>query len=96
MLDLGYVRLAVFAVIFSLVGAFYYVPVMKLMCFGAPVETAAITPKREVKLRLGTPWAPNREHGVSRGSPTLSRWRAAGVRPICSRSRAAAEEVSHA
>jgi NADH-quinone oxidoreductase subunit N len=52
-LDVGYVWLAVFAVIFSLIGAFYYLRVVKLMYFDASTETAAITPKPEVKLLLG-------------------------------------------
>ena len=52
-LDAGHVWLAVFAVIFSLIGAFYYLRVVKLMYFDAPVVTTAITPNPEVKLLLG-------------------------------------------
>lgn len=52
-LDVGYIWLAVFAVIFSLIGAFYYLRVVKLMYFDAPVVTTAITSNPEVKLLLG-------------------------------------------
>jgi len=51
-LDVGYVWLAVFAVIFSLIGAFYYLRVVKLMYFDEAAVTAAITPNPEVKLLL--------------------------------------------
>jgi NADH-quinone oxidoreductase subunit N len=52
-LNVGHVWLAVFAVIFSLIGAFYYLRVVKLMYFDAPVVTTEITPNPEVKLLLG-------------------------------------------
>ena len=38
----GYVKTAVFAVLFSLIGAFYYLRVVKLMYFDAPQDTAPI------------------------------------------------------
>jgi NADH-quinone oxidoreductase subunit N len=38
-----YIGLAVFAVMMSLVGAFYYLRVVKVMYFDAPTQTAAIT-----------------------------------------------------
>ena len=40
--SIGYVWLAVIAVLFSLVGAFYYVRVVKLMYFDAPVQREAM------------------------------------------------------
>jgi len=47
--DIG---LAVFAVMMSLVGAFYYLRVVKLMYFDAPVQTAAIEAPTEVRIVL--------------------------------------------
>jgi len=44
--------LAVFAVMMSLVGAFYYLRVVKLMYFDAPVQTAAIEAPMDVRLVL--------------------------------------------
>jgi NADH-quinone oxidoreductase subunit N len=52
-LDVGYIWLAVFAVIFSLIGAFYYLRVVKLMYFDAPTETAPITPHPDMRILLG-------------------------------------------
>ena len=47
--DIG---LAVFAVMMSLVGAFYYLRVVKLMYFDAPVQTAAIEAPTDVRIVL--------------------------------------------
>ena len=47
--DIG---LAVFAVMMSLVGAFYYLRVVKLMYFDAPVQTAAIEAPSDVRIVL--------------------------------------------
>ncbi|MBI3919712.1 MAG: NADH-quinone oxidoreductase subunit NuoN, partial [Betaproteobacteria bacterium] len=44
----GYVWLAVVAVLFSLVGAFYYLRLVKLMYFDAPVDSAPIAPRWDV------------------------------------------------
>jgi NADH-quinone oxidoreductase subunit N len=44
-LGAGQVWLAVVAVLFALVGAFYYIRVVKLMYFDEPTETAAVTPR---------------------------------------------------
>lgn len=41
---IGYVWLAVAAVLFSLIGAFYYLRIVKLMYFDTPHDTAPITP----------------------------------------------------
>src|SRR5438445_12289282 len=38
----GHVWLAVAAVMFALIGAFYYIRIVKLMYFDEPLETAAI------------------------------------------------------
>ncbi len=46
------IALAVFAVMMSLVGAFYYLRVVKLMYFDAPTQTAAIEAPLDVRLVL--------------------------------------------
>jgi NADH-quinone oxidoreductase subunit N len=46
------VPLAVFAVLFSLIGAYYYLRLVKLMYFDAPADTAPITPRIDVRLLL--------------------------------------------
>ncbi|MEO8544105.1 MAG: NADH-quinone oxidoreductase subunit NuoN [Burkholderiaceae bacterium] len=46
------VALAVFAVMMSLVGAFYYLRVVKLMYFDAPTQTAAIVAPMDVRVML--------------------------------------------
>ena len=48
----GFVWLAVIAVITSLIGAFYYLRVVKLMYFDDPVETAPIVVRRDAWLTL--------------------------------------------
>lgn len=47
------IALAVFAVMMSLVGAFYYLRVVKLMYFDAPLQTAAIDAPTDVRIVLG-------------------------------------------
>lgn len=44
--------LAVFAVLFSLVGAFYYLRVVKVMYFDAPTDTAPIEAPRDMRILL--------------------------------------------
>ena len=46
------IPLAVFAVLFSLVGAYYYLRLVKLMYFDAPVDTAPIAPRMDVRVLL--------------------------------------------
>lgn len=46
------IGLAVFAVMMSLVGAFYYLRVVKVMYFDAPVQTAVISPSKDVQVVL--------------------------------------------
>jgi len=46
----GYVWLAVVAVAFSLIGAFYYLRLVKLMYFDAPVDTAPLAPSLDVRI----------------------------------------------
>ena len=48
----GYVWLAVVAVLFSVVGAFYYLRLVKLMYFDAPQDTAPIEPRFDVRLLM--------------------------------------------
>jgi NADH-quinone oxidoreductase subunit N len=46
------IPLAVFAVLFSLVGAYYYLRLVRLMYFEAPVDTAPIAPRMDVRVLL--------------------------------------------
>jgi len=48
-LSSGYVWLAVTAVLFSLIGAFYYLRLVKLMYFDAPTDTHPIAPYADVR-----------------------------------------------
>jgi NADH-quinone oxidoreductase subunit N len=48
-LSVGYVWLAVVAVLFSLIGAFYYLRVDKLMYFDAPTDSAPIDPRADIR-----------------------------------------------
>ena len=48
----GYIWLAVLAVVMSLVGAFYYLRVVKVMYFDAPEDTAPIHAPADVKVML--------------------------------------------
>jgi NADH-quinone oxidoreductase subunit N len=47
--DAGMVWLAVFAVMLSLIGAFYYLRIVKTIYFDEPVDTAAITPAADAR-----------------------------------------------
>ncbi len=48
----GYVWLAIVAVLFSLVGAFYYLRIVKLMYFDEPESDAPISPNGDVELLI--------------------------------------------
>ncbi len=48
----GYIWLAVVAVLLSLIGAYYYLRLVKVMYFDAPVETAPIRSTRDVRAIL--------------------------------------------
>ena len=48
----GYIVLAIAAVVFSLIGAFYYLRLVKVMYFDEPVEAAPIETNGEVRLLL--------------------------------------------
>jgi NADH-quinone oxidoreductase subunit N len=50
--DAGHVAVAVFAVMFSLVGAFYYLRIVKLMYFDAPTDAAPITASPDMRFLL--------------------------------------------
>jgi len=50
--EAGHVWLAVIAVIFSLIGAFYYLRIVKLMYFDAPEDPSPITPRADVQVLL--------------------------------------------
>jgi NADH-quinone oxidoreductase subunit N len=51
-LNAGFLGLAVTAVLFSVVGAFYYLRVVKLMYFDAPDDTAILAPTADVKVLM--------------------------------------------
>jgi NADH-quinone oxidoreductase subunit N len=51
-LNADYLGVAVVAIVFSAVGAFYYLRVVKLMYFDAPRDTAPIAPGADVKVLL--------------------------------------------
>ena len=51
-LSVGYIWLAVVAVLFSLIGAFYYLRIVKLMYFDAPTDTAPIDPRADVRVLM--------------------------------------------
>jgi NADH-quinone oxidoreductase subunit N len=48
----GYIVLAVAAVMFSLIGAFYYLRIVKVMYFDEPTDTSPIVASGEVKTLL--------------------------------------------
>jgi NADH-quinone oxidoreductase subunit N len=48
----GYIWLAVVAVLFSLIGAFYYLRIVKLMYFDEPETDAPILPQGDIKLLI--------------------------------------------
>jgi NADH-quinone oxidoreductase subunit N len=48
----GYLWLAVIAVLFSLIGAFYYLRLVKLMYFDAPADTSPIAPHADVRVLM--------------------------------------------
>ncbi|HUF21676.1 MAG TPA: NADH-quinone oxidoreductase subunit NuoN [Burkholderiales bacterium] len=50
--SIGHVWLAVVAVIFSLIGAFYYLRVVRLMYFESPVDSAPIAPRADVRILM--------------------------------------------
>jgi NADH-quinone oxidoreductase subunit N len=47
-IDAGYLWLAVVAVLFSLIGAFYYLRIVRLMYFDDPVDRTPITPRTDM------------------------------------------------
>ena len=52
LLSVGFIGVAVVAVLFSVVGAFYYLRLVKLMYFDAPQDTAPINPAGDVKVLM--------------------------------------------
>jgi len=50
--DIGMVWLAVFAVMMSLVGAFYYLRIVKLMYFDEPADTVPFTAAADARLLM--------------------------------------------
>jgi NADH-quinone oxidoreductase subunit N len=51
-INAGYLWLAVVAVLFSLVGAYYYLRLVRIMYFDAPVDTAPIAPGWDVRVLM--------------------------------------------
>jgi NADH-quinone oxidoreductase subunit N len=51
-IDAGFVWLAVIAVLFSLIGAFYYLRIVKLMYFDEPVDLSPLAPTLDMRLLL--------------------------------------------
>ena len=49
-IEADYLWLAVVAVLFSLIGAFYYLRLIRLMYFEAPVDTSPIEPRADVRV----------------------------------------------
>jgi NADH-quinone oxidoreductase subunit N len=50
--DAGHIAVAVFAVMFSLIGAFYYLRIVKLMYFDAPVDASPIVASPDMRFLL--------------------------------------------
>ncbi|MEX0959919.1 MAG: NADH-quinone oxidoreductase subunit NuoN [Burkholderiales bacterium] len=50
--SIGHIWLAVLAVAFSLIGAFYYLRVVRLMYFESPVDSAPIAPRADVRILM--------------------------------------------
>jgi NADH-quinone oxidoreductase subunit N len=50
--EAGFIWLAVVAVLFSLVGAFYYLRLVKLMYFDAPTDNAPISPRLDFRVLM--------------------------------------------
>ncbi len=51
-LQAGFIWLVVLAVLFSVIGAFYYLRIIKLMYFDAPVDTHPVRPQADVSLLM--------------------------------------------
>jgi NADH-quinone oxidoreductase subunit N len=51
-IEIGYVWLAVAAVLFALVGAFYYLRIVKLMYFDAPHDNSAIAARPDTRILM--------------------------------------------
>ncbi len=51
-IDAGYIGVAVFAVLFSLIGAFYYLRIVKLMYFDAPSDAAPLAASPDMRFLL--------------------------------------------
>jgi NADH-quinone oxidoreductase subunit N len=52
LMNAGFLGVAVVAVVFSVVGAFYYLRLVKLMYFDAPEDTAPLAPSADVKVLM--------------------------------------------
>ncbi len=50
--EAGHLWLAVIAVVFSLIGAFYYLRIIKLMYFDAPTDDAPIAPRADARVLM--------------------------------------------
>ena len=52
-LEMGFTWLVVVALLFSLIGAFYYLRIVKLMYFDAPLDHTPLTPQIDMRVLLG-------------------------------------------
>ncbi|MGH3851122.1 MAG: NADH-quinone oxidoreductase subunit N, partial [Pseudonocardiaceae bacterium] len=52
-LEMGYTWLVVVAVLFALIGAFYYLRIVKLMYFDAPLDDTPLAPQADMRVLLG-------------------------------------------
>jgi NADH-quinone oxidoreductase subunit N len=52
LLSAGFIAVAVIAIVFSAIGAFYYLRVVRLMYFEAPVDDAPLAPYADVKVLM--------------------------------------------
>ncbi len=52
LISAGFVAVAVIAIIFSAIGAFYYLRLVRLMYFEAPADTTPIVPQADVKVLM--------------------------------------------
>ena len=67
-LSVGYLWLAVVAVLFSFIGAFYYLRVVKLMYFDTPTDAAPIEPHGDIRVLMSVNGLAVLVFGVAPGS----------------------------
>lgn len=73
--DTGYLYLAIYAVLMSLIGAFYYLRVVKVMYFDAPITVSAVSAKPDVRTVLC----------LNAGLVLILGWLPGGLMSLCAR-----------